>query len=316
MGTTTLRVVGNGEKKIVGSNTQKVSEEDLLKAENQLRSEAQTLVREISHKYWDLGRVLYDVYDGVPGGYRGLMIGDGSKQNRTSLFEKWGYKNFGEYCEQEVGLQKRTAENLRFAYYYFAVQQEMPESVIDELVSIGRSKVYLLSGVANRDSIALWLEKAKELTFEELKKAIKSAKAVSAGRNVDDEEGEMPDDAAAPSARPASAATSPVLQKPEELHTRQFGMYDSQLETWDAAMDRAQGLTGSEKIGHNLELICQDFLANNDFSKIKDKDRSAYLAKMERRLGVLIIAVDPNSGKPIHGRDLLWRMIKESKAEE
>lgn len=312
---TTLRVVGNGEKKIVGSSTQRVSEEDLLKAENQLRSEAKTLVREISHKYWDLGRVLWDVYDGVPGGYRGLMVGDGSRQDRTALFTKWGYKNFGEYCEQEVGLQKRTGENLRYAYYYFAVQQEMPDSVIEELVSIGRSKVYLLSGVANRDSIALWLEKAKELTFEELKKAIKSAKAVSAGRNVDDEEREMPDDPAPSSARPVASETSGTLQKPEALHTKQFGLYDSQLETWESAIGRAQGLTGSDKIGHNLELICQDFLANNDFSKAKDKDRSAYLAKMERRLGVLIIAIDPNSGKPIHGRDLLWRMISESKEQ-
>jgi len=310
---TTLRVVGNGEKKIVGSSTQAVSEEDLLRAENQLRSEAKSLVREISHKYWDLSRVLYEVYDGVPGGYRGLMVGDGSARERTALFTKWGYKNFGEYCEHEVGLQKRTAENLRYAYYYFAIQQEMPESVIDELVSIGRSKVYLLSGVANRDSIALWMEKAKELTFEDLKKAIKSAKAVSAGRNVDHEEREMPEDAPPSSSIPAADGGPKPLQKPEVLHTVQAGLYDAQMETWQSALSRAQGLTGSEKIGHNLELICQDFLANNDFSKAKDKDRSSYIAKMERRLGVLIIAIDPNSGKPIHGRDLLWRMISESK---
>jgi len=311
---TTLRVVGNGEKKIVGSSTQKVSDEDLLKAENQLRSEAKTLVREISHKYWDLGRVLWDVYDGVPGGYRSLMVGDGSRQNRTSLFEKWGYKNFGEYCDQEVGIQKRTGENLRYAYYYFAIQQEMPESVIDELVSIGRSKVYLLSGVATRDSISIWLEKAKELTFEELKKAIKAAKAVSAGRNVDTEEREMPEELASSPVQTADAGVK-QLQRPEALHTIQAGLYDAQLETWQSALGRAQGLTGSEKIGHNLELICQDFLANNDFSKVKDKDRSAYIAKMERRLGVLVIAIDPNTGKPVHGRDLLWRMIKESKGQ-
>jgi hypothetical protein len=316
---TTLRIVGNGEKKIVGSSTQKVSEEDLLKAENQLRSEAKTLVREISHKYWDLGRVLYDVYDGVPGGYRGLMVGDGSIRDRTALFTKWGYKNFGEYCEQEVGLQKRTGENLRFAYYWFTIQQPMPESVIDELMAIGRSKVYLLSGIATRDSIGIWMEKAKELTFEELKKAIKTSKAVSAGRNVDNEEREMPDEAPSAFIPTADAGGgsggSKQLQKPEALHTRQVGLYDAQLETWDTALSRAQGLTGSEKIGHNMELICQDFLANNDFSKAKDKDKSGYISKMERRLGVLIIAIDPNSGKPVHGRDLLWRMISESKEQ-
>lgn len=307
---TTLRVVGDGEKKIVGSDAQRPTEEDLLRAENQLREEARSLVREIDRKYWDLGRVLWDVYDGVPGGYRALMKGDGTKQERKALFEKWGYKSFGDYCENEVGLRKRTAENLRYAYYYFAIQQEMPDSVIDQLVSIGRSKVYLLAGMATKSSIALWLEKASELTFEELRKAVQAAKAVGAAKNVDNEELD--------SSEPSGGSSAPTddgpkhLPKPEESKPIQFGLYPNQEEVWKAALERAQGLTGSEKFGFNLEMICQDFLANNNFSNVKEKDRSAYLAKMERRLGVLIIAVDPNTGKPVHGRDLLWRMISEA----
>lgn len=313
MGTTTLRVVGSGEKNTVGDG--KVSEEDLLRSETQLRNEAKTLVREISHKYWDLGRVLYDVYDGVPGGYRALMSGDGSMRSRTSLFEKWGYKTFGDYCDQEVGIQKRTAENLRFAYYYFAIQQELPESAVNELITIGRSKVYLLAGLATRDSISIWVEKAKELTFEELKKVVKSAKAVAAGKNVDTEEMDQEQTSMFDNPRPPSESKSvessaaKPLQKPEEWHTVSAQMADSQFDTWQSALKKSQSLSNSDKIGHNLELICQDFLANNDFSKVKDKDRSAYIAKMERRLGVLIIAIDPNTGKPVHGRDLLHRMM-------
>jgi len=33
---------------------------------------------------------------------------------------------------------------------------------------------------------------------------------------------------------------------------------------------------------------------------------------MERRLGLLMIAIDPQTGKPVHGQDLLWRLIEES----
>jgi len=306
---TILRLVGNAEKNSSKADIQSVSEEDLLKAENDLRLEAKLLVRDISSKYWDLGRVLYDVYDGVPGGYRSLMAGGGAKQDRTSLFAKWGYKNFNDYCEQEVGLQKRTAENLRYAYWYFAIQHELPAPVIADLLLIGRSKVYLLAGFATRDSISLWIEKAKELTFEELKKVIQASKAALADRNVDGEERE-----AQPSSQQSEVdASAPKgLQKPEVLHTVQAGLYDAQMETWQSALSRAQGLTGSEKIGHNLELICQDFLANNDFSKDKEKDLDAYFSKVERRLGVLIIAIDPRSGKPVHGRELMWRMIEES----
>jgi hypothetical protein len=309
---TTLRVVGDSTKKVVDSGTKKLSEEDLLKAENQLREEARNLVREIENKYWDLSRVLYDVYDGVPGGHRSLMSGEGSMQDRRSLFEKWGYKNFGEYCEQEVGLRKRTAENLRYAYYWFTIQQPMPDHIINELISIGRSKLYLLSGVANKDNVTLWIEKAKELTFEDLKKAIKMAKAATADRNIDNEEKDSSLDGSgdAPSSSTATADAGPKhLPKPEEWHQLNVPLADAQFETWQAAFKRAQSISNSEKVGHNLDLICQDFLSNNDFGDAKGKDRTAFISKIERKLGVLIIAVDPNSGKPVHGRDLLHRMM-------
>jgi hypothetical protein len=313
-----LQIVGKEERPITPITQQKrVSEEDLVKAENLLRNEAKALVQDISNKYWDLGRVLYEVYDGVPGGYRGLMTGDGSKTKRVSLFEKWGYKGFGEYCEQEVLLQKRTGENLRYAYYYFAIQQEMSKEVIERLVSIGRSKVYLLSGFATRDNITLWMDKANELTFEDLKKAITLAKSASSGRNTDNEESEMAESPLSSESVPVSVASpSKPLHKPEVLHTIQAGLYDAQLETWQSALSQAQGLTGSEKIGHNLELICQDFLSNNNFSKVKEKDFSSYISKMERRLGLLMIAIDPNTGKPVHGGDLLWKLVSESEKQD
>jgi hypothetical protein len=140
--------------------------------ENRLRNEAKGLARDISLKYWELGRVLHQVYSGIPGGYQGLKKGDGAKRRRKALFEKWGYKNFGEYCEKEIGINKRTAENLRFAYHYFAIRQELTKPVIGRLIALGRSKVYLLSGVATRDNIGLWIKKAKDCSFEDLRAAI------------------------------------------------------------------------------------------------------------------------------------------------
>lgn len=304
MGTTTLRVVGGSSNAAVKSTEiTEVSEEELTKAEEELRQEARSLVREIDHKYWDLSRVLYDVYDGVPGGYRALMKGRGASADRVELFKKWGYAGFGEYCEQEVGIQKRTAENLRYAYYWFAIVQEVPSDIIAKLIAVGRSKVYLLAGVADMSSITLWIDKANDLSHEDLKMAIKTARAVAASKSSDTEES---DQGSGPEDPPKGSKSLP---KPETMVTFQAGLFEGQKKTCDDAFKRAQGISNSEKKGHNLELICQDFLTNNDFDD-PSKDVEKYIAKVGKRLGLLMIAIDPNTGKAVYGKDLLWKMMQ------
>ena len=174
----------------------------------------------------------------------------------------------------------------------------------------------MLAGLATKSSISLWLEKAKELTFEELKKAVQTAKAVGAGKNVDNEEREPQLIKAGSSSAGESDGEDEEkyqpkdLPQPDQWHVISGNMVTEQYEVYQAALKRAGDVTGSDKVGYNLDFICQDFLANNNFSNIKEKDRSTYLSKMERRIGLSIIAVDPNTGKPVHGRDLLWRLIE------
>jgi hypothetical protein len=281
-----------------------VSLEELEKAENELRERAKRLYKEIETTYWDLGQCLYEIYDGVPGGYRDLMKGEGSRVARKALFEKWGYQNFGDYCEKEVGIKKRSGESLRYAYFWFEIELSLPREIKEEVKTIGRSKVYLLSGFVTNDDVMTWLQKAKTMNYETLKKAVKAVKAAKAEQNRDDEErdesGGDPDRKAPPA--------------PETTHTVQTSLYEEQWKTYNAAMERAKALSKSEKIGHNLELICQDFLANNDFGKDDAADQKAYIQKMERRMGLKFIAIDPGTGAPVYGADLLWMLVK-TKAE-
>jgi hypothetical protein len=148
-------------------------------AEAKLRDRARTLVMEIDERYWELGRILYEVYD-----YRAFLAGDGAMHNRRTLFKRWGYKNFGDYCEKGLGIQKRTGENLRFAYYWFAVQQKLPITTINQLVTLGRSKTYLLAGFATASNIMSWINRARACSFEELKRTISTAKNGGAVRPV------------------------------------------------------------------------------------------------------------------------------------
>lgn len=282
-----------------------ISESMLAEAEEALRKEAKALVREIEKKYWDLGRVLYDVYDGVPGGYRSLMSGDGALTKRQALFNKWGYNSFGEYCEREVGIRRRTGENIRYAYYWFSIHLDVNTGILNKVRALGRSKVYQLAGFVNSQNIEEWIKRAESLTFDELVKAIKQAKAVAAVADDEERGHEVPDEkSATPDAKP--------LPKPEELHVLQTSLYEGQWQTWQAAFERAKSISKSDKIGHNLELICQDFLMNNDFGKTPEGDIEGFLKKIERNLGVFLVAVDPSTGETIHNRDLLWRLTQES----
>lgn len=340
-----LRVVGESEsahsKSDVywdNSENRAVTDKEIEEAEDKLREEAKSIVKDIDNKYWDLGRCLYDVYDGVPGGYRSLMQGSGSRKVRQALFEKWGYRNFGDYCEREVGIRKRTGENLRYAYFWFAIRLDLPEKIIDEVKSLGRSKIYQLSGFVNQDNITLWIEKARDLTFEELKKSIKQAKAVQAGMDPDGDErdpvirepqsegksssggsngsGSGGGSSSGSGVGSATSNGAKDLPQPEKMHTVTTSLYQGQFDTWQSAIERAKSLSGSEKIGHNLELICQDFLANNDFYGDSSDDKKAYLNRIERKLGVLLVAIDPDTGSPIHGTDLLWKLVEEKSSSE
>ena len=304
----------NGSIYLVPKKKVDIDEGELEKAEIDLRKQAKQLYKNIEESYWDLGRCLYDVYDGVPGGYRDLMKGDGARANRKALFEKWGYTSFADYCEKEIGIRKRSAENVRYVYYYFEVNMTLPSGVKDRIKSLGRSKAYSLAGFVNLDNVIEWVDNAERMTHDELKKSITSAK-----RQAGPEGPGRPETAAAESEGEGETEEGDEVThvpQPEEVHNLRCGLYESQWKTWQAAYDRASRASNSEKIGHNLELICQDFLMNNEWGTTPESDRLAMLAKYERFLGLKLIAIDPASGKPVHGADLLWMLVNERAKEE
>lgn len=279
--------------------------DDLAKAEVELRERTKVAAKQVDTAYWELGQALYEVYDGVPGGYRELMKGEGAKEARIELFKKWGYGSFEEYCEREVGMQRRSASNIRYAYYWFKIELDLGAEIIDQLKSLGRSKLYLLAGFVQKDNVMSWLEKAKEMTHEELKKVIVASRANSKNTNKDNELFENAKSGAA-----VNEDGYAVAPAPETQHTLHTSLYDGQWGTWNAALERAKSVTGSDTISHNLEMICTDYLATNDFADPKE-DQKRTVAKYERLLGLKLIAIDPKSGKPVYGGDLLWMMVKE-----
>ena len=63
-------------------------------------------------------------------------------------------------------------------------------------------------------------------------------------------------------------------------------MFPQQDENVDRALDKAMEISGSEKPGNNLDLICTEFLANNvDINSVQE-----HLKAQERMLGLKIVA--------------------------
>jgi hypothetical protein len=295
------------ETKFKNKTETTVTVEEVEAAEKQLRDKAKTLYKNIETTYWELGGVLYAVFDGLPGGYRDLMKGDGSREVRRELFRKWGYSSFEEYCENEIGIMRRTASNLRYIYWYFEIQLKIPAELKEQVKRLGRSKMYTLAGFVTDDNLISWLEKAANMTNDQLKKAVAGAKALNKAPDVNGAFEHAQNILNNEAQQNKEHMDAPA---PETMHTLNTNLYEGQWDTWQSALDRAKNITKSDKISHNLEMICQDYLATNNFVDPAD-DQRRYFAKIEQLTHMRIVAIEPNTGKAVYGADLLWAMIQQ-----
>ena len=76
----------------------------------------------------------------------------------------------------------------------------------------------------------------------------------------------------------------------------------------EAAFARASGISRSKKRGHNLALICQDFLSCNGFMS-NSRDLEVLLKKYAQLLGISSMIVLDANGRPVLGGDLLSSLI-------
>ena len=124
------------------------------------------------------------------------------------------------------------------------------------------------------------------------------------------------DPPAAPEATAAvNKAAVPAMTEEEVPKAKNFYLYKDQREIITQALQRAEELSGSPKQGHNLTLVCTDFLATNSFKKSTLSQRLSYLAKLEKALGLQLIAFDPSEKKIVFGIETLERLSQEAQSE-
>jgi hypothetical protein len=211
----------------------------------------------------------------------------------VAAFSHWGYPSWESYVDNEVGVTVRTAQYLTAMYHYFTVDivedvrkldfdnkvrldaEDIQDHIIKEVRSLGWTKAKSLVGVVNRENYEEWLEKAREMTSKDLNKA---TKAFLKG-----------------DANPGPSEKFKRWGAPLALE---------QHETVVGAVEMAKEITGSDKPGNCITLICQEFTASNMSMEKGDRSYSAYLNKTGAQLGVRLIAVDKDTGKIVHNKKL------------
>lgn len=160
-----------------------------------------------------------------------------------------GHTDFNDFCEKRFGLQPRKARYL-ITIYECLVNNSIPWAKVKDL---GWTKLREMTRVLKADNVDEWAEKARAMTVEELKAAIKIAE----GKGDKDGEGTE-----------STSTTS-------NISTLRFKLINDQLETVNQALAKAKAEGNTEHDNVALELICQAYLSGGTGPGLSDLMKSS-----------------------------------------
>jgi len=308
-----------------------------------VRRRAKQLAVDLDVGYLELSQILYEVWD-TP------LDND---PNKGPIYKAWGFKSFAQWADEDLGIQKRKAERLRAIWYCLEVQLAgIDPDLKKRLVALGVSKLREMTGILEPENVEGWIEVAEKSSYPILRASIAKARqaadiakaqaavsaklAAEAAEEAEDEEGEEEgpeleavggtaqvdaaspgfDDADVPARVAGPQPPQPVAapDEPEEMNFLHFGLYSEQYLNVQLALRKSGEMTGSDKKSHNLDMICTDFLANNDIVPGNmEENRMRFMRRMEQVFGVKIIALDMTNDEVVFGAGLLSKLAKGAK---
>ena len=240
-----------------------------------LRSEILKLKQSIDTDRWELAGHLMHVHDDM-------------------LYQRWGHMSFEDYVETEVGLTSRTARYLVSMYTWFVhklgpkMSDGDREDMLAEVKDVGWTKARSLIKVTTPENVGQWLKRAKGMSTSDLEDVVRREYHKSNGGEEDE------------------------LDKMKGLN---FGkVFEEQHDIVMQALSLAEKQADSDKKGHLISLVCQDFVASNMAQTEKGQtDRGKYFNKIAAQFGVRLIAVDIESGKVVHGKREFEKLLQRER---
>ena len=200
---------------------------------------------------------------------------------QRSLFTRWGFKNFQEYVEADLGFKYRKANYLVNIWSWYT-ENVHREDVMDAVWNeIGWSKAKELVGVINDENADHWLARARELNAVQLAEECRKYLKLQDGGDGDGG---------------GSSGGG------DEFKTMSFKLTEDQKANVEEAIELASKMSGSEKKGHNMDLMSTNFIANNADSLARDA--MDFLGVIEKQYGLSLLAVRLSDKVVVHGREV------------
>jgi len=256
---------------------------------DKVRADAIKYRDNVEENYLKLGKVLDTVMRAVD-------------DRQSPVYKNWGFQDFDEYCERELGFRARKGYYLMGAYRQID-RGKLPKDTIKRL---DWSKAALLaplaeSGVIDENNGEKWVEKVADKSSTEVRAMVKHAKDKSSG-------GARGGSSSASSSRATAGATSP-----EELYHFKVSLFKDQYENLQTAIAKARTITGSDKMPWIIDCIAMAF--NSECYSEQSDALDETLKRVERVFGVKLIAIKDENQRVVFG-ERLAAMISASETKK
>lgn len=270
---------------------------------NRIRDRLRRLVFERDTGFMEIGEMLHKLCD-LP------LDNDPTKPPVYSL---WGYSSLWEMAEKELSIGRRTAERYRRIWQFLVndLEGKLPIGLRHRYAALGFAKAHDLVATMNLENAEAWIKMAEDLSYSDLRQLIRDRLREQRQVERDAEVKAAEDEALGVEEEqlPKQKPAPPPL--PEDIaHFRQksFFLSPEQFDLVELTLKCAAKLSRSGKAGHNITMVCTDFLATNNFQLpgIADSDMYLnYLAKIERLFGKRLVVIDPKAKQIEYGVEAL-----------
>lgn len=239
----------------------------------------------VEENYLKLGKVLDTVMRAVD-------------ERATPVYKNWGFQDFDEYCERELGFRGRKGYYLMGAYRQID-RGNLPKDTIQRL---GWSKAALIAplaeaGLINGDNGEKWVDKVKDKSSTEVRAMVKHARDKSSG---------------AAHGRSSAVGAAGGATSPEELYHFKVALFKDQYSNLQTAIAKAKTITGSDKMPWLIDCIAMAFNSECYSEHIDALEET--LKRVERVFGVKLLAVKDDTQRVVFG-ERLAAMINASETK-